>query len=75
MTFLLEDINEESFLNKNLDWQPYPKAVEKLGVPTYDECFGYEPILAAGGSEKLENLKIVKLIEHIDIITQVAGKI
>jgi hypothetical protein len=75
LTYLLEDINEETFLNKNLDWQPYPQAVGKLGVPAYDECFGYEPVLAAGGSEKVENLRIVKLIEHIGIITQFAGPI
>jgi hypothetical protein len=54
---------------------PYLKAKEQLGAPAYHECFGYEPVLAAGGSAKTENLYKVKLVEHIEIITQFAGKI
>lgn len=46
-----------------------------MGVLKYDECFGYVPLLALGGSEKVENLKKVKIKEHIKLITQMVGKI
>lgn len=73
--FFLEDLNDEGFLNDELNWFPYPKAVEKYGEPTFDECFGYVPLLGLGGPEKVENLKKVKLIEHIYLITQFMGPI
>ncbi|EAC4137804.1 TPA: DUF1851 domain-containing protein, partial [Listeria monocytogenes] len=53
----------------------YPSAVEKYGEASYDECFGYTPILGMGGTEKVENLKKVKLREHIYLITQFMGPI
>ncbi|PZF71270.1 T6SS immunity protein Tdi1 domain-containing protein [Taibaiella soli] len=73
--FFFIDIQDEEFLDEELEWNPYAKAKEKLGVPAFSECFGYEPILAAGGSEKIEKLKKVKLIEHINLIVQFTGKI
>lgn len=68
-------IFDNEFLEDNLSWNPYLQAKEKMGVPAFDECFGYEPILVAGGSEKVENLRKVKLIEHISLITQFAGPV
>ncbi|WP_324604070.1 T6SS immunity protein Tdi1 domain-containing protein [Paenilisteria weihenstephanensis] len=56
-------------------WKPYQEAVKKLGTPAYDECFGYVPLLALGGSEKMENLQKVKLKEHILLISALAGPI
>lgn len=73
--FFFIDIQDESFLDEELEWEPYLKAKKTLGEPAFDECFGYEPILAAGGSEKVENLRRLKLKEHISVITQFAGKI
>jgi hypothetical protein len=73
--YFLQDVDDEEFLDEELKWNPYLKAKEKLGTPAYHECFGYEPILAAGGSAKTENLYKVKLVEHIEIITQFAGKL
>lgn len=73
--FFFEDLGDEAFKNKALDWSPYPKAVKKYGVPKYDECFGYEPILGLGGSEKVDNLKKVKLVEHIYLIKEFMGPI
>lgn len=58
-----------------IDSGQYSKAVQLLGKPEYDECFGYVPLLALGGSEKAEKLKIFKILPHIDLITQVAGRI
>ncbi|MFY4775061.1 T6SS immunity protein Tdi1 domain-containing protein [Metabacillus sp. RGM 3146] len=71
--FFFEDLNDKSFIDEELDWQPYPEAVEKYGEPDYDECFGYAPIFGLGGPEKVENLKRVKLVEHIYLITQFMG--
>jgi hypothetical protein len=65
----------DKFKNKYLNWQPYPEAIEKYGEPEYDECFGYTPLLGLGGSEKVENLKKVKLREHIQLITEFMGPI
>lgn len=56
-----------------LDWNPYPAAVERLGVPAADECFGFSPLLVLGGPPRPENLSVVKLREHILLIAQFAG--
>lgn len=58
---------------RHLDWNPYPEAVERLGVPAADECFGYSPLLVLGGSERADALEVVALREHVLLITQVAG--
>lgn len=71
--FFLEDLGDTEFLDEELDWQPYPLAVREYGEPTFDECFGYVPILGLGGPEKVENLKKVKWMEHIYLITQFMG--
>ncbi|WP_339178191.1 T6SS immunity protein Tdi1 domain-containing protein [Paenibacillus sp. FSL H8-0317] len=73
--FFLEDINDESFLEEELDWLPFTEAIEKYGEIKFDECFGYVPILGLGGYERIESLSKVKLIEHIYLITQFMGPI
>lgn len=77
--------NAKVFFNhKAIDWNYFSKRVkdkhyiearQKLGPVQMDECYGYVPILAAGGAEKVENLQKVKLKEHISIILQMAGQI
>jgi hypothetical protein len=73
--FFFEDLNDEAFLDEELNWFPYPEAVRRYGEPEFDECFGYVPLLGSGGPEKVENLKKVKLIEHIYLVTQFMGPI
>ncbi len=73
--FFFEDLNDDYYLDEALDWSPYPKAIEKYGEPAFDECFGYVPLLGLGGTEKVENLKKAKFIEHIYLITEYMGKI
>lgn len=70
-----EMLEAEFFLNEYLNWQPYPEALKLYGELNYDECFGYTPLLGLGGEEKVENLKKVKLKEHILIITEFMGPI
>jgi hypothetical protein len=71
----IKNLQEKRFLDKELDWLPYPEAAEQYGLPAYDECFGYVPLLSLGGAEKVEKLKKVKLIEHIQVITHFMGMI
>lgn len=51
----------------------YNKAVKKHGNLEYDECFGYVPILALGGKESVNNIKRVKIREHISVICNFTG--
>lgn len=53
-----------------LSWEPYEDAVKKLGIPAYDECFAYEPLLSLGGNESVDNLRKVNLAVHLDIVSQ-----
>ena len=51
------------------------EAIIKNGKLNFEECFGYVPLLGLGVSEKVENLKKVKIKEYIALITQMIGKI
>lgn len=73
--YFWEDLNTEYFCKKYFELSKYKAAVDKYGMIEYDECFGYVPLLGLGGSEKVENLKKVKIKEHIELITQMLGKI
>ncbi|MBC1889206.1 DUF1851 domain-containing protein [Listeria booriae] len=73
--FFLDDLASDYFKEKYFDLVQYQEAVERFGEPTYDECFGYIPLLALGGAEKVENLQKVKLREHILFISALAGPI
>lgn len=67
------NLTYDSFLSGTLRWEPYLAARERLGEPTFDECFGYVPVLALGGPETVEHLHKVKLREHIYLISQLTG--
>ncbi|WP_192497739.1 T6SS immunity protein Tdi1 domain-containing protein [Pseudoclavibacter sp. CFCC 13611] len=58
---------------EELGWSPFPEAVERLGVPGFDECFGYVPILAAGGPEDVSHLQRLDMRTHLLIIAEFAG--
>jgi len=73
--FFERRLADESFLSSEFKHENYIPAREKLGVLAYDECFGYVPILGAGGPEKVENLQKVKIREHISIIAQMMGRL
>lgn len=68
-------LNNNSFVSRFFQIDLYEKAVDKYGTLNYDECFGYVPILALGGKESVNNLKKVKIREHIALITELAGGI
>ena len=67
-------IFNKSILKGWFDLENYPAMQEVIGTPGYDECFGYSPLLAMGGSENIDNVRIVKTLPYIDISTQTIGR-
>lgn len=68
-------MTDNGFLDKKLPYNKYLEAKEILGDLTSDECFGYQPLLGLGGSEKSQNLRTVKVKEYVSIISHTLGKI
>ena len=73
--YFIEDVLEGFLDGKHLSIRQYNAAIKKYGVLEYDECFGYIPLLALGGKESVNNLKKVKIREHIALITEMAGEV
>lgn len=69
------NLKDEYFLEKYFDIPQYKEALNRFGRLDIDECYGYVPLLGLGGGEKVENINIVKTREHIEIISQLVGKI
>lgn len=55
------------------EWQPYPAARDRDGVPGFEECFGFVPLLALGGPNTADHLALGGLWEHLALIIQLAG--
>lgn len=73
--FTFEDLNDESFLKKYLDYDLFLKVKEKIGMPDKNECYVFSPIPAISGIKSSENVKIGKVKEYIGICTELLGKI
>lgn len=71
----MQNLTDDYFVEKYFQTAQYVEAVEKLGKLENDECFGYVPLLGLGGSEKIENISKVKIREHIELISQLLGKV
>ncbi len=50
----------------------FGRATKKLGMLQHDEMYGFVPAVMLGGSDKFENLKKVKAVEHLMILSQLA---
>ena len=61
---------QDNYLKNNLDLRLFNQAVKKFGELEYDECYGFEPVLALGGAEKIEFVKKVKLQPYLEILAQ-----
>ncbi|NUN99153.1 MAG: DUF1851 domain-containing protein [Saprospiraceae bacterium] len=46
---------------------------KKLPPPLFDECYAFVPALALGGSEKAEQVELVKIREYLLLLAQLAG--
>lgn len=68
-------LEDKYFINKFFSIHLYEEAVNLMGELSFDECYGYVTLLGLGGNEKVSNLKKVRTREHIEIITQLVGKI
>jgi hypothetical protein len=68
-TLMLDDEYIEDVLRQDL----FKPAMAKLGTLHADECYGFLPPLAMGGSESVDALKRVKLREHLAIAAQSLG--
>lgn len=73
--FFWEDLENGYIEEISKELDKYKAAVERLGELEFDECFGYTPLLGLGGSEATENLDKVDTKIHIELITQLLGKI
>ena len=73
--FFFDIIEDEECAAEYFTIKKYNAAVKKYGELEYDECFGYVPLLALGGKESVDNLKKVKMKEHIELIYSMVGEI
>ena len=73
--FFLNDLSDNKYVDRHFKNKNYYISLESLGTPSYDECFGYVPLLSLGGAEKPENLQKVKLREHLELMFQMQGGI
>lgn len=71
----ISDVDQSLIQEYREKIEKFNEAVEMHGSLSYDECFGYVPLLAIGGKETTKNLKKVKIREHIALITALVGEI
>lgn len=68
-----QTILDDKLADEFYTFKKYESAVKKHGILEFDECFGYTPLLALGGKDSVNNLKKVKIREHIALITDLVG--
>ena len=73
--FFFDELTNGELDDDELSIRQYKDAIKKLGNLEYDECFGYVPLLALGGKESVNNLKKVKIREHIAMIYEFVGEV
>ncbi|WP_394552981.1 T6SS immunity protein Tdi1 domain-containing protein [Agromyces sp. MMS24-JH15] len=70
---LVASIERPADLESVWEWQPYPAARDRDGVPGFEECFGFVPLLVLGGPGTADHLHRGGLWEHLALIGQLAG--
>lgn len=73
--YFFDDLEDKEFIEDCIKPKNFKEALQRLGKPAYDECYGYVPLLSLGGSEKPGNLQKVKLREHLELMYQMQGGI
>lgn len=71
--YLSENLNDSMFFRYSLNGDIYEKLSPVKPPLEPNECFGFFPLLSMGGDQMAENVKRVKLREHLDILAQAAG--
>ncbi len=69
------DLADDSYVRDIFEFDLFQETRREKGNLKFDECYGYEPILALGGEESIENTTIVKTKEHLYLISQLVGKL
>ena len=73
--FFFDDLMNDAFRRDFFEIDLYNSAKVKLGELTYKQCYGFVPLLGLGGKKSVDNLDIVSIKEHIEIITQIVGRV
>lgn len=66
---LCDDVFLDDFLRRQL----HEVCTDRLGQVAQDECFGFVPALALGGTEHLDKVRKVKLREHLAMLARING--
>ena len=74
-TLFLRFLEDEGFRKMHFDISLYNEAIDKYGVLKYEECFGFTPLLPLGGKKDVNHIDKVNTKVHIELITQLIGKI
>jgi hypothetical protein len=74
LTQVLTWMRDPELLQQYFEWEPYPEAARRDGVPGLDDCFGFVPLLALGGPPTADHLEPMEMWVHIALILQLAGK-
>jgi hypothetical protein len=70
---VFDHLEHPDSFTSGLNRECYEEAVDRLGVPEIDECFGFRLPLAMGGSEEVDNMVRRKLKEHLVFLVQASG--
>ncbi|HEM3641758.1 TPA: DUF1851 domain-containing protein [Streptococcus suis] len=73
MSHFLNFIKDEDFQNDYFEIQLYEEAIARLGPLSFEQCFGFVPLLALGGKKSISNMDKVNTLEHLSVITQLTG--
>ena len=64
---------DNSYVTDNFELDLYRQAVLKHGPLSYNQCFGFVPLLALGGVKDVDHMDKVKTLEHIYLMYQLTG--
>jgi len=68
--FIPMDMPADTFWKRECYGKFELKAIEKHGPLEHDECYTFTPALALGGNESISNLQKVKLIENLEMLSE-----
>lgn len=75
ISLFLRFLEDSGFRKMHFDIPLYEEAIEKYGQLKYEECFGFVPLLPMGGKKDVAYLEKVNEKVHIELITQLLGRI
>ncbi|WP_418968681.1 T6SS immunity protein Tdi1 domain-containing protein [Alloscardovia omnicolens] len=73
MHYFLDDLEDEGLLEDYFEIPLYEEAVRRFGSLSYEQCFGFVPLLSVGGKKDIANIDKVSIKEYLSLITQFTG--